>query len=80
MSEPSVRARLLSALSLGFELIAIVILFVYAGRYFDAKFEWPGWGMTAGSVLALVVWLTHVVMVMKNIERAAEAEERQKKQ
>lgn len=57
------------ALGLGVELVGLVSAFLYAGQYFDEKYEWPGYGMTFGGLFGLIIWLAHVVMITKQFEK-----------
>ncbi len=57
------------ALGLGVELVVIVGIMLYAGQYLDEKYEWPGYGITCGGLLGLIVWLAHVVIVTKQFDK-----------
>ena len=70
--EADLKVKLLAATGLGMELLGLVAVFFYAGRYLDGRFEWPGYGVTIGGMIALVVWLTHVVRIIQGLDRDAE--------
>lgn len=55
-------------LGLVFELVALVISLVYAGYYLDQKMGWTGVGVTGGAVMALVVWVMHLMRAFRNIK------------
>lgn len=52
-------------LALVFELVGLVIGLVYAGYYFDKHFGFTGVGVTAGAILAIVIWVIHLVQAFK---------------
>ncbi len=52
-------------LALVFELVGLVISLVYAGYYFDKKMGFSGVGVTSGAVLALVIWIFHLMKAFK---------------
>lgn len=54
-------------LGLVFELVALVVSLVYAGYYIDQKMGWSGIGVACGAVLALVVWVIHLMQAFKNL-------------
>ena len=55
-------------LGLVFELVALVISLVYAGYYLDQKMGWTGIGVAGGAILALVVWVMHLMRAFRNIK------------
>lgn len=55
-------------LGLVFELVGLVIALVYAGYYLDKKMGWSGVGITGGAVLALVIWVMHLMMAFRNVK------------
>ncbi len=55
-----------------FELVGLVILFLYAGRYIDNKMHWSGIGVTFGGILAIVIWLLQLIKTFKNKENIDE--------
>ncbi len=54
-------------LGLVFELVALVVSLVYAGYYVDQHMGWSGIGVACGAVLALVVWVIHLMQAFKNL-------------
>jgi hypothetical protein len=52
-------------LGLIFELLGMVLAFVYAGHYLDQKYGWNGLGVAGGGILALLVWVVHLVQAFK---------------
>jgi len=53
-------------LGLVFELVALVVALVYAGHYLDEKYNTKGIGVLVGAVLAIVVWVMHLVQAFKD--------------
>ena len=66
--ENSTNQKILQAAGLGMELVGLVVVLVYAGRHFDQKYGWPGYGMTAGGLVALAGWLAHVLRIARSVE------------
>jgi uncharacterized membrane protein len=66
--EQKVNSKLGAALGLGMELVGMVGILIYAGRYFDTKYTWPGYGVAGGGLLAVIVWLVHVIFVIRSID------------
>ncbi|MCM2280518.1 MAG: AtpZ/AtpI family protein [Bdellovibrionaceae bacterium] len=56
--------------AMGFEIVGLVVAFVFIGRWVDEKFGWNGLGTAAGVGIALVGWLTHLLVLAKQIEKA----------
>jgi hypothetical protein len=54
-------------LGLVFELVALVIVLVYAGHYLDGKMGWSGIGVAGGAIIALVIWVFHLMQAFKNL-------------
>lgn len=76
MKKPSVVTQ---TLGLAAELIVLELVFIYAGRYLDEKYQWPQYGVTIGGLLALIVWLTHAVIMVKKIEKEEQEESKSQK-
>ena len=55
--------------TLGFELIGLVVAFVFAGRYLDTQFGWGGWGLIGGVTIAFVSWVTHLYLVVQMLAK-----------
>ncbi len=58
-------------LALVFELVGLVISLVYAGYYLDRKMGLTGVGVTSGAVLALVIWIFHLMKAFKTKDDAS---------
>lgn len=55
-------------LALVFELLGLVVGLVFAGHYFDKTYGYTGLGVTVGAVLAIVIWVIHLVQAFKTPE------------
>lgn len=56
-------------IGMGFELVAGVVLFLWLGGKVDAAYGWGGFGAILGIVLALVGWITHLLIVMRAVAK-----------
>jgi len=52
-------------LALVFELVGLVIGLVYAGYYLDQRFQFTGVFVTTGAILAIVIWVIHLIQAFK---------------
>lgn len=59
--------RYLVFLAMGFELVALVVGFIYLGAKLDSQNNWPGYGVVGGAMIALVSWLIHLVVMAKSL-------------
>lgn len=55
--------------SIGFELIALILFFIYLGEYL-VKIGWPNYTKAFGIVLAFVLWITSLILKLKSLERS----------
>lgn len=58
---------LLSALA--FECVGLVTALVLIGRYFDDKYGWSGKGAAAGAIIAVIGWVTHLIVVLRQLQK-----------
>lgn len=56
-------------MSLGFELIGLIAVLVFAGRYADTNWGWGGWGLISGVVTAFIGWVTHLYIVVQMLAK-----------
>ena len=54
-------------MSMGFEIIGVVIFAIYLGRYLDSRFDLNGLGTAGAIAIGFVGWLTHVIIVTKSL-------------
>ena len=55
-------------LGMGLELVALTLAFLYIGRYLDDKMGWSGFATAGGAILAIAVWLVHLVQVVNQLD------------
>lgn len=55
--------------SIGFELVALILLFIYLGEYLVKK-GWPEYTKAFGIVLAFVLWIASLVIKLKSLEKS----------
>ena len=57
--------KTVALIGLAFELTGLVLAGVFLGNYLDSKWDLKGLGVAGGALLALVLWITHVMKVLK---------------
>jgi hypothetical protein len=55
--------------SIGFELVALILLFIYLGEYLVKK-GWPEYTKAFGIILAFSIWITSLVIKLKSLEKS----------
>lgn len=45
--------------------MGLVLALVYAGHYFDEKYQLKGIGIAGGGILALIIWVIHLIQAFK---------------
>lgn len=60
-------------MSMGLELVGLVTVLVFVGRYLDQNYGWGGGGVILGAVIALAGWITHLLMVIRQLAKKEEA-------
>lgn len=55
--------------SIGFELIALIVFFIYLGEYLVDKQGWPKYTNAFGIVLAFVLWMVSLFIKLKSLEK-----------
>lgn len=56
-------------IGMGFELVVGVVLFLWLGGKIDAAYGWGGFGAILGIVVALIGWITHLLIVMRAVAK-----------
>jgi ATP synthase protein I len=59
--------------SLGFELVGLIVASVFIGRYLDQRFGWPGWGVASGVIIGFIGWIVHVYVVVQRLAKAEDS-------
>lgn len=54
-------------IGMGFELIGAVLVLLWVGGIVDHEYGWKGFGSIAGIVIALVGWITHLLLVVRKL-------------
>lgn len=57
-------------ISMGFEIIGIVLVAVYVGGYLDEKYSWDGMGVVGAIAIGFAGWLTHLLVAVKDLDKA----------
>lgn len=55
--------------SIGFELIALIVFFIYLGEYLVDKQGWPAYTNAFGIVLAFGIWIVSLFVKLKSLEK-----------
>lgn len=61
-------------ISMGFEIVGIVLAAVYFGNWLDEKMGWVGFGLIGMMAAGFGGWLLHVILVVRIMERREESE------
>jgi hypothetical protein len=56
-------------MALGFELIGLIAVMVFLGRWADSHLGWGGWGLMGGVTFAFVGWVTHLYLVVQMLAK-----------
>ena len=67
--------KYLILMGLGMEIVALIIAMLYLGSLLDPELGGQGYGPMIGAVLALVVWISHLVIYVQNSERDIDPDE-----
>jgi hypothetical protein len=59
-------------LGLVFELVGLMVVFLYAGHYFEQNYSLRGIGYALGGLLPLGIWIFHLYIVVRKIEKTNE--------
>lgn len=57
-------------LSMGFEIVGVIVVAVYLGGWLDEKYSWGGLGLVGAIVVGFAGWFTHVLVIMRNLEQS----------
>lgn len=54
---------------IGFELVGIMMASIYLGQAIDKTYQTKGIALAAMMFLGLASWLTHVIMLLRRLEK-----------
>lgn len=60
-------------ISMGFEIVGIVLAAVWIGGWIDERYNWGGLGLVAAIVLGFVGWLLHVILILRTLEQSEDS-------
>lgn len=60
-------------MSMGLELVGLVTVLVFLGRYLDSNYGWGGWGVILGAFIATAGWIAHLLLVIRQLAKKEEA-------
>ena len=52
---------------IGFEIVVLILVAVWCGGHLDRHFELSGVGTVLMIILAMVIWMTHVFVLLKKL-------------
>lgn len=58
--------------SIGFELVALIVFFIYLGDYLVDKQGWSQSTKAFGIVLAFAIWIISLFVKLKSLEKSKE--------
>jgi NADH:ubiquinone oxidoreductase subunit 6 (subunit J) len=61
-------------IGMGVECVGIVLVFVYIGQWIDEKYGLKGLATAFLAMLALVVWVVHLLMVVRVLAKQEKRE------
>lgn len=56
--------------AMGMELVGAIVAAVLLGQYLDERYQWKGMGVLALSILSLVGWLIHIILLLRQMDRS----------
>jgi hypothetical protein len=66
-------------LSMGFEIVGVILVAIYLGSWLDEKYSWGGLGLVGSFVVGFVGWLTHVLVIIRNLEQSENSGDTERK-
>lgn len=65
-------------MGLGVEITGLIIAGIWLGKSFDEAYGYRGFGITTGCLLALGIWIYHIILVSKALQSAQDREKEEK--
>lgn len=66
-------------MGMGFELVVLILGAAYLGKFIDDKLGWAGYATASLILLFLLSWFWHLMVLLKKVNEAEEAEEKKDK-
>lgn len=63
--------------SIGFEIVGLILVAVYLGAYLDEKYQLKGLGTGGMVIVALTGWLVRIILMLKKIQSDEESSNQQ---
>lgn len=60
-------------MAMGFEALGLILACVYIGRWLDEKYGWNGIATATGGIVALIGWVTHILVVVRELAKSEES-------
>jgi hypothetical protein len=61
-------------IGMGVELVAVVLIFIYLGRWLDDTYGLKGLATALSAMVALVVWVVHLLTVVRVLAKQEKGE------
>jgi len=56
-------------MAMGFEMVGLVGVLSFIGRWFDNTYSWGGLGTAGGAVIGVIAWMIHLFVLLKSFEK-----------
>ena len=60
-------------IGLGFELVVLVLAMLWIGGKIDQAYGWNGLAAAFGMIIALISWITHLLIVVRSLAKDPKA-------
>ena len=54
---------------MGMELLGLILVALFLGRAIDQQMEWDNYALIGCSILALIFWFYHFMILLKMVEK-----------
>lgn len=62
-------SKMLAFAGLGFEMVAILVISAYGGKWLDQHYDWKGMATAGLVILGLAGWIVHILYMLKKFEK-----------
>lgn len=56
---------------MGFELLGLILTSLFLGQHIDKKFSWSGLATVCLSLVALISWFIHLIVLLKRLQNSS---------